>query len=179
MLDAKDIRSYIRTIPDFPVPGIQFRDLTTLFNSAEGFRLAIDRLVDHITPLQPDAVAAIDARGFILGGAVAYKVGLPFCTVRKAGKLPGSTISTKYELEYGEAELELHDDALSASHRVVLIDDLLATGGTAAAAVELIEKLGAEVVTAIFVVELPALGGREKLGGMGIDVHALCEFEGD
>ena len=179
MHETKQIRDYVRTIPDFPVPGVQFRDVTTLFNDATGFRMAIDGLANPYTAERLDVVVAMDARGFILGGAVAYKLGLPFVPIRKRGKLPGEKISMPYSLEYGEAEMEIHADALQAGARVLLIDDLLATGGTAEAGVKLIEKLGAEIVAAAFVIDLPDLGGRERLAALGIDVHTLCEFEGE
>jgi adenine phosphoribosyltransferase len=178
MHELKGVRDYIRTISDFPVPGVQFRDVTTLFGDATGFRLAIDGLANPYTAEKLDAVVAMDARGFILGGAVAYKLGLPFVPIRKRGKLPGLKISQPYTLEYGEDEMEIHADALPSGARVLLIDDLLATGGTAEAGVKLLEKLGAELVAAAFVIDLPDLGGRERLAGLGVDVHTLCAFEG-
>lgn len=179
MHETKEIRAYIRTIPDFPAPGVQFRDVTTLFGDATGFRLAIDGLANPYTASRLDAVVAMDARGFILGGAVAYKLGLPFVPIRKRGKLPGDKISQPYTLEYGEDEMEIHADALPAGARVLLIDDLLATGGTAEAGVRLLEKLGADLVAAAFVVDLPELGGRARLAAMGIDIHTLCAFDTD
>ncbi len=179
MHETKTVRDFIRTIPDFPVPGIQFRDVTTLFNDATGLRLTIDGLANPYTTENLDVVVGMDARGFILGGAVAYKLGLPFVAIRKAGKLPGSKISVSYTLEYGEAEMEIHDDAIQPGARVLLIDDLLATGGTAEAGVKLIEQLGGDIAAAAFVVDLPDLGGHKRLRDMGIDVHILCEFEGD
>jgi len=179
MAERKAVRDYIRTIPDFPVPGVQFRDITALLNDAAGFRLAVDQLAEPFAQSGIDAIVGIDARGFVFGGAVAYMLGLPFAPVRKAGKLPGETISVAYALEYGEAELEIHNDALSAGHHILLIDDLLATGGTAGAAVRLIEKLGGNVAAATFVIDLPDLGGRRRLESMGIDVRALCAFDGD
>jgi len=178
MSDKKTVRDYIRNIPDFPVPGVQFRDITALLNDAAGFRLAVDLLAEPFENSEIDAIVGIDARGFVFGGAVAYKLGLPFAPVRKAGKLPGETIRVAYALEYGEAELEIHNDALAAGHHILLIDDLLATGGTAEAAIKLIERLGGHVTAAIFVVDLPDLGGRRRLEAMGIDVRALCEFDG-
>ena len=178
MHEIKGVRDYIRTIPDFPVPGVQFRDVTTLFGDATGFRLAIDGLANPYTAEKLDAVVAMDARGFILGGAVAYKLGLPFVPIRKRGKLPGEKISQAYTLEYGKDEMEIHADALPSGARVLLIDDLLATGGTAEAGVKLLEKLGAELVAAAFVIDLPDLGGRQRLAGLGVDVHTLCAFEG-
>ncbi|MFK7942960.1 MAG: adenine phosphoribosyltransferase [Paracoccaceae bacterium] len=179
MHETKTVRDYIRTIPDFPVPGVQFRDVTTLFSDATGFRLAVDGMANPYTSEPLDVVVGMDARGFILGGAVAYKLGLPFVPIRKAGKLPGKTLKVAYQLEYGEAEMEIHDDALHAGSKVLLIDDLLATGGTAAAGVHLIEKLGGEIRAATFIIDLPDLGGSAKLKAMGIDLHVLCKFEGD
>lgn len=178
MSSRKTVRDYIRTIPDFPVPGVQFRDITALLNDAAGFRLTVDEMAAPFAGSNIDAIVGIDARGFVFGGALAYKMGLPFAPVRKAGKLPGQTIRIAYALEYGEAELEIHDDALHAGHHILLIDDLLATGGTAAAAIQLIERLGGHVSAAVFVIDLPDLGGRDRLDRMGIDVHALCTFEG-
>ncbi|MGF1502557.1 MAG: adenine phosphoribosyltransferase [Paracoccaceae bacterium] len=176
---TRPIESYIRTIPDFPVPGIQFRDVTTLFNDAEGFQRAVDALSDPYLDRHVDLIAAMDARGFILGGAMAYKLNLPFVPIRKKGKLPGTTLMEAYSLEYGEAVVEIHDDAFAAGARVALIDDLIATGGTAVAGVKLLERMGAEIVAASFVVDLPALGGRKRLTDMGLETHALCAFEGD
>ena len=179
MHETKTVRDYIRTIPDFPVPGVQFRDITTLFNDPTGFRLAIDGMANPYTAEDLDVVVGMDARGFILGGAVAYKLGLPFVPVRKAGKLPGATIKVAYELEYGAAEMEIHDDAIHAGSKVLLIDDLLATGGTAEAGVKLVEQVGGQIAAAAFIIDLPDLGGSAKLRGMGIDLHILCEFEGE
>lgn len=177
-MTARPLTDYIRTIPDFPVPGVQFRDVTTLFANAEGFRCAIDQLSEPYRGDGIDVVVAMDARGFILGGAVAYKLGLPFVPIRKKGKLPGPRLSEAYSLEYGEAIVEIHSDAFEAGKRVLLIDDLLATGGTAVAGVKLIERLGGHIVAASFVVDLPDLGGRKRLEALGIEVHALCAFEG-
>ena len=170
---------YIRTIPDFPVPGIQFRDVTTLFLEPAAFRRAVDELSAPYRDDGIDVIVAMDARGFILGGAVAYNLNLPFVPVRKKGKLPGKTIVEAYSLEYGEAVVEMHDDAIRDGARVLLIDDLLATGGTAVAGVKLIERLGGHIVAASFVVNLPDLGGEARLTEMGIEVHTLCAFEGD
>jgi len=178
-MTLKPLTDYIRTIPDFPVPGIQFRDITTLFQDAEGFRRAVDEICAPYAGDGIDVVVGMDARGFILGGAVAYKLGLPFVPIRKKGKLPGKTIVEAYSLEYGEAIVEIHDDAFQAGARVLLIDDLLATGGTAVAGVKLIERLGGHIVAASFVVNLPDLGGEKRLRAMGIEVHTLCAFEGD
>jgi adenine phosphoribosyltransferase len=178
-MTVKPLTDYIRTIPDFPVPGVQFRDVTTLFADAEGFRRAVDRLAEPYRDDGIDVVVAMDARGFILGGAVAYKLGLPFVPIRKKGKLPGRTIVEAYSLEYGDAIVEIHDDAFQAGARILLLDDLLATGGTAVAGVKLIERLGGHIVAASFVVNLPDLGGEKRLKSMGIEVHTLCAFEGD
>jgi adenine phosphoribosyltransferase len=176
---GKPLSDYIRTIPDFPVPGVQFRDVTTLFADAEGFRRAVDELAAPYHRDGIDVVVAMDARGFILGGAIAYNLGLPFVPIRKKGKLPGKTIVEAYSLEYGDAIVEIHDDAFQAGARVLLIDDLLATGGTAVAGVKLIERLGGHIVAASFVVNLPDLGGEKRLKAMGIEVHTLCAFEGE
>ena len=178
-MTQKPLTHYIRTIPDFPVPGIQFRDVTTLFAQPEAFRRAVDELTEPYRDNGIDAIVAMDARGFILGGAVAYNLSVPFVPIRKKGKLPGKTIVEAYSLEYGEAVVEIHDDAIRAGARVLLIDDLLATGGTAVAGVKLIERLGGHIVAASFVVNLPDLGGEKRLRDMGIEVHTLCAFEGD
>ena len=174
----KTVRDYIRTIPDFPHEGILFRDVTTLFQDARGFRLAVDQLLSPFVGEQIDLVAGLEARGFILGGAVAHQLSKGFVPVRKKGKLPGRTIAQDYKLEYGKATVEIHDDSLQPGERVLLVDDLLATGGTAEAGIRLIERLGAEVVGCAFVIDLPDLGGRKLLEGMGMDVHALTAFEG-
>ncbi|WP_127901112.1 adenine phosphoribosyltransferase [Solirhodobacter olei] len=174
----KTVKDYIRTIPDFPHEGILFRDVTTLFADPRGFRMAIDQLINPYAGARIDKVAALEARGFILGGAIAHQLSRGFVPIRKKGKLPGATIAQDYKLEYGEAIMELHDDALHASERVLLVDDLLATGGTAEAGIRLIERLGAEVVGCAFIIDLPELGGRKRLEAMGMPVHALCEFEG-
>ena len=178
-MTEKPLTDYIRTIPDFPVPGVQFRDVTTLFAEPVAFRRAIDDLVAPYRDDGIDVVVALDARGFVLGGAIAYNLGLPFVPIRKQGKLPGRTIVEAYSLEYGEAVMEMHDDASKAGARVLLIDDLLATGGTAVAGVKLIERLGGQIVAASFVVNLPDLGGEGRLKEMGIEVHTLCAFAGD
>ena len=175
---TKTVKDYIRTIADFPHEGILFRDVTTLFADARGFRMAIDQLVQPYAGQRIDKVAALEARGFILGGAIAHQLSRGFVPIRKKGKLPGTTIAQDYKLEYGEAIVEVHDDALAAGERVLLVDDLLATGGTAEAGIKLIERLGAEVVGCAVVVDLPDLGGRERLEAMGMNVHALCAFDG-
>ncbi|MGB8814067.1 MAG: adenine phosphoribosyltransferase [Paracoccaceae bacterium] len=174
----KTVKDYIRTIVDFPHEGILFRDVTTLFADARGFRMAIDQLLTPYAGMRIDKVTGLEARGFILGGAVAHQLSTGFIPIRKKGKLPGSTIAQSYTLEYGEAVVEIHDDALKPGEKVLLVDDLLATGGTAEAGIRLIERLGAEVVGCAFVVDLPDLGGRKKLEAMGMEVHALCAFEG-
>ena len=156
-----------------------FRDVTTLFSDPRGFRLAIDQLLHPYVGTKIDKIVGLEARGFILGGAIAHQLSLGFVPIRKKGKLPGKTIEQAYTLEYGEAVMEVHDDALQPGERVLLIDDLLATGGTAEAGIKLIERMGAEVMGCGFIIDLPALGGRKKLEGMGMDVHVLCEFEGD
>lgn len=174
----KTVKDYIRTIVDFPHEGILFRDVTTLFADPRGFRMAVDQLLAPYAGQRIDKVAGLEARGFILGGAVAHQLSTGFVPVRKKGKLPGATIAQAYTLEYGEAVVEVHQDAMSPGEKVLLVDDLLATGGTAEAGIRLIERLGAEVVGCAFVVDLPDLGGRKKLEAMGMEVHALCAFEG-
>lgn len=175
----KTVSDYIRTIPDFPHEGIMFRDVTTLFSDPRGFRLAIDQLLHPYVGTDIDVIIGLEARGFILGGAIAHQLSLGFVPIRKKGKLPGNTIEQAYKLEYGEAVVEIHEDALQAGQKVLLVDDLLATGGTAEAGIKLIERLGAQVVGCAFVIDLPDLGGRERLEALGMDVHALCAFEGD
>lgn len=174
----KGIRDYIRTIVDFPHEGILFRDVTTLFADARGFRMAIDQLLTPYAGMRIDKVAGLEARGFILGGAVAHQLSTGFVPIRKKGKLPGRTIAQGYSLEYGEGVMEIHDDALLGGERVLLVDDLLATGGTAESGIRLIERLGAVVVGCAFVIDLPELGGRRRLEALGMDVHTLCTFEG-
>jgi len=160
------VTDYIRTIPDFPHEGIMFRDVTTLFADRDGLRLAIEGLVTACEGLEIDTVAGLEARGFILGGALADRLGTGFVPIRKKGKLPGKTIEQAYSLEYGEAVVEIHDDALHAGQKVLLVDDLLATGGTARATTELLNQVGANVVGAAFLIELEGLGGREQLNGL-------------
>lgn len=174
----KTVQDYIRTIPDFPHEGIMFRDVTTLFGDARGFRMAVDQLLHPWMGQKIDKVVGLEARGFILGGAVAHQLAVGFVPVRKKGKLPGKTISTDYSLEYGQATVELHEDALKPGERVLIVDDLLATGGTCAAGIKLVQQLGAEVAGCAFVVDLPELGGRKVLEGLGMQVHTLCDFAG-
>lgn len=175
----KNVQDYIRTIPDFPHEGIMFRDVTTLFGDPRGFRMAIDQLLHPYAGQSIDKVVGLEARGFILGGAIAHQLSLGFVPIRKKGKLPGKTIAQDYTLEYGQATMEVHDDALQAGEKVLLVDDLLATGGTAEAGIKLIERMGAQVIGCAFVIDLPDLGGRANLEGMGMDVHTLCSFAGD
>jgi adenine phosphoribosyltransferase len=174
----KTVRDYIRTIVDFPHEGILFRDVTTLFADPRGFRMAVDQMLHPYAGRRIDKVAGLEARGFILGGAIAHQLGTGFVPIRKKGKLPGRTISQEYKLEYGEAIVEVHDDAIAPGETILLVDDLLATGGTAEAGIKLIERLGGNILSCAFIIDLPDLGGRKKLEGMGMDVHALCEFEG-
>ncbi len=173
-----DLRSVIRSIPDYPKPGIMFRDVTTLLADARGFRRAIDELVQPLAGAKIDKVAGIEARGFILGGATAHQLSVGFVPIRKKGKLPYKTIGERYELEYGVDEVEIHIDAVNPGEKVLLVDDLIATGGTASAAIKLLERTGADVVLCSFVVDLPDLGGADKLRAMGKQVAALVAFEG-
>ncbi|NHX27939.1 adenine phosphoribosyltransferase, partial [Escherichia coli] len=173
MPPRKTVKDYIRTIVDFPHEGIMFRDVTTLFADPRGFRMAIDQMLHPYAGMPIDKVVGLEARGFILGGAIAHQLSLGFVPVRKKGKLPGAVISEEYTLEYGEAVVEIHDDAIQPGERVLLVDDLLATGGTAEAGIKLIERLGGEIVGCAFVIDLPDLGGRARLEKMGMEVHAL------
>jgi len=174
-----DLKSVIRTIPDYPKPGVRFRDMTTLLADARGFRRAVDELVQPLAGQKIDKVAGIEARGFILGGAIAHQLSVGFVPVRKKGKLPYKTIAERYELEYGVDEVEIHVDAVTRGDKVLLVDDLIATGGTAGAAIRLLERAGAVIKLCAFVVDLPNLGGAAKLRSMGKDVVALVEFEGE
>ena len=174
----KSVKDYIRTIVDFPHEGIMFRDVTTLFADPRGFRMCIDQMLHPYAGQPIDKVVGLEARGFILGGAIAHQLGTGFVPVRKKGKLPGTTISQDYKLEYGEAIVEIHDDAIEAGERILVVDDLLATGGTAEAGIKLIERLGGDIVGCSFIVDLPELGGRKKLQSMNVDVQVLCEFDG-
>ncbi|MBK6597700.1 MAG: adenine phosphoribosyltransferase [Proteobacteria bacterium] len=166
----------IRVIPDYPQPGVQFRDITTLLNDAQAFAIIIRELVRPWRDAGIDKVAGIEARGFILGGAVAYGLGAGFVPIRKKGKLPHTTVSVAYSLEYGIDAIEMHTDAIRAGERVLLLDDLIATGGSAAAAVQLLRGVGANVIAAAFVIELPALGGSSKLTTDGVPIQALLSF---
>jgi adenine phosphoribosyltransferase len=173
-----NLASLIRTIPDYPKPGILFRDITTLLGDADGFRLAVDTLADRYRGRGISRVAGIEARGFILGGAVAHQIGAGFVPVRKQGKLPHDTLGHDYELEYGTDRVEIHVDAVLPGERVLLVDDLIATGGTAEAAATLLRRAGAVVAEACFVIDLPDLGGRARLEALGMRVFSLVEFPG-
>ncbi|MEE9333204.1 MAG: adenine phosphoribosyltransferase [Granulosicoccaceae bacterium] len=179
MQHSTDLKDYIRTIPDHPKPGILFRDVTTLFNNARGFRIAIDRLLHPYAGLEIDKVVALEARGFILGGAVAHQLALGFVPIRKSGKLPGNVLQEQYELEYGQDTMELHDDALIEGERVLIVDDLIATGGTCEAGIKLLRRAGVDIIGAAFIVDLPELGGRKKIEALDVPVHVLCNFDGD
>lgn len=178
MPPSREIKDYIRTIVDFPHEGIMFRDVTTLFVDPRGFRMAIDQLLLPYAGVRFDKVVGLEARGFILGGAVAHQLSAGFVPVRKKGKLPGAVISEEYQLEYGEAVVEVHDDAIEAGEKILLVDDLLATGGTAEAGIKLVERLGGEIIGCAFIVDLPDLGGRKRLEALGMDVHTLVEYGG-
>jgi adenine phosphoribosyltransferase len=171
------LKSRIRTIPDFPKPGIQFRDITTLLKDPFGFRKLVDDLVQPFAGKRVDAVAGIEARGFIIGGAVAHQLSTGFIPVRKKGKLPWDTIGQDYELEYGTDRVEIHRDAVGEGETVLIVDDLLATGGTALATLDLLRQAGADIVGCSFVVDLPDLGGRKRLEEQGVSVLTLVEFE--
>ena len=173
-----DLLDHIRTIPDYPKPGILFRDITTLLGHAGAFRRAIDELVQPYAGLKIDKIAGMEARGFILGGAVSHQLSAGFVPIRKKGKLPHRTVSIAYKLEYGEDEMEMHADALVKGERVLLVDDLIATGGTAEGAVKLLRNAGAELVEAAFVIDLPELGGAAKLRALDVPVRSLISFEG-
>lgn len=175
-LDLKDL---VRTIPDHPKAGIQFRDITTLLGHASGFRACVEGLVKPFTDQRVEAVAGIEARGFILGGAVADRLRCGFVPIRKKGKLPAKAIGQDYELEYGIDVIEVHEDAISPGEPVLLVDDLIATGGTAVAAVKLLRQLKADVIGAAFVIDLPDLGGCTRLAELGVECHTLISFEGD
>ncbi len=172
-----EIQDSIRTIPDYPRPGVQFRDITTLLGNARTFRRVIDELVEPWSVAKVDRVAGIEARGFILGGAVAHQLAAGFVPIRKKGKLPHSTVRVAYSLEYGIDEMEMHEDAVSRGERLILVDDLIATGGTAEAAVKLLRQLGAEILGACFVIDLPELGGSKRLTDLGVPVRTLVSFD--
>jgi adenine phosphoribosyltransferase len=173
------IKSRIRTVPHYPKQGVMFRDITTLLKDPVGFRVTINELVTRYAGVKIDRVAGIEARGFIVSAPLAYQLGLGFVPVRKKGKLPAETVGHDYELEYGTDRVEMHMDAVSQGERVLLVDDLIATGGTAGAACKLIESMGGKIVECCFIIDLPDLGGRARLEKHGQKVFALCEFEGD
>ena len=175
---SEDLRASIRTIADYPKPGILFRDITTLLGDARAFRRAVDELVQPYAGTRIDKVAGIEARGFILGGAVAHQLSAGFVPIRKKGKLPHTVVSIAYSLEYGLDEMEMHEDAVAPGERVLLVDDLIATGGTASAAVKLLKQLGADVAAACFVIDLPDLGGAAKIRDLGVAVRTLLQFAG-
>lgn len=172
------LASSIRTIPDYPKKGILFRDITTLLGDAKAFRRAVDELVQPWAGTKIDKVAGMEARGFILGGAVAHQLSAGFIPIRKKGKLPHTTVSIAYSLEYGVDEMEMHADAVAKGERVILVDDLIATGGTAEGAIKLLQRMGAEVVAACFVIDLPDLGGAKKIEALRVPVRTLVAFEG-
>lgn len=178
MTIEQELRSAIRTIPDYPKSGIMFRDITTLLGNPRAFRRAVDELVQPWAGTKMDKVAGMEARGFILGGAVAHQLSAGFVPIRKKGKLPHTTVSIAYSLEYGVDEMEMHTDAVVKGERVILVDDLIATGGTAEGAVKLLQKMGAEVVAACFVIDLPELGGAAKIEKLGVPVRTLVKFDG-
>jgi adenine phosphoribosyltransferase len=172
------LKDAIRTIPDYPRKGIMFRDITTLLADARAFRRAIDELVQPFAGSKVSKVAGIEARGFILGGAVAHQMSAGFVPIRKKGKLPHETVSIAYSLEYGVDQMEMHRDAVGRGEKVILVDDLIATGGTAEAACRLLTQMGAEIVAACFIIDLPELGGAKKIEKLGIPVRALMQFDG-
>jgi len=174
-----NIKSKIRTVPHFPKEGIMFRDITTLLADAQGLKDVVSALVERYKGSGIDVVCGIDARGFILGGVVAHELGVGFVPVRKKGKLPAETESVTYSLEYGTDTIEIHTDAVEKGQKVLIVDDLLATGGTSLGAAQLVEKLGGEVVEIAFIVDLPEVGGRKKLTDAGYKIFTLCEFEGE
>ena len=174
-----DFSKAVRSIPDHPKPGITFRDITTLLGNARAFRSAVDALVQPYAGVRIDKVAGIEARGFILGGAVAHQLSAGFVPLRKKGKLPWKTVGQDYALEYGTDRVEVHTDAIAPGEELLVVDDLIATGGTISAALDLIQHVGGRVVGCAFVIDLPDLGGSKRLRDRGVHVHALCEFEGD
>ena len=175
---ALDLEKSIRAIPDYPRAGIVFRDITTLLGDARAFRRTVDELVQPWAGSKIDQVAGIEARGFIIGGAVAHQLSAGFVPIRKRGKLPHETVRIAYSLEYGLDEMEMHRDAIRPGEKVILVDDLIATGGTAEAAVKLLNEIGADVIAAVFVIDLPDLGGSKKLERLGVPVRTLVEFSG-
>lgn len=173
------IKSRIRTIEHYPKEGIMYRDITTLLKDPVGFRVAINELVHRYTGMKIDKIAGIESRGFILGAPLAYALGVGFVPIRKKGKLPSDTIGQDYELEYGVDRIEIHTDAIEKGEKILLVDDLIATGGTAEAAIKLIQEMEGEVIECCFIIDLPDIGGRERLEALDQSVYSLCEFEGD
>ena len=176
--DLDFIRQQIRTVPDWPSPGVQFRDITPLLSSPKAFRVLIDQFVHRYFDARPTAIAGLDARGFIIGSVLAYELNIGFVPIRKKGKLPFTTVQESYELEYGSATVEIHTDAVGPQDRVVLIDDLIATGGTMLAGLRLLQRLGAEVIEGAAIVDLPELGGSDRIRAAGLPLHTLVSFEG-
>ena len=172
-----DLRSLIRDVPDFPKPGIVFKDITTLTKDPDGFRAAVDAIAERYADANVDLIVGIESRGFVFGAAVAYRMGLGFVPARKPGKLPASTVSAEYELEYGTDALEIHRDAIGKGQRILIVDDLLATGGTAAATAKLVSGLGGEIIAIAFLIDLAFLGGRDKLAGY--EVFSLIEYDSE
>jgi adenine phosphoribosyltransferase len=177
-LQSDYIRRHIRTVPDWPAPGVQFRDITPLLQNPKVFRVLIDEFVHRYFEVRPDAIAGLDARGFIIGAVVAYELNVGFVPIRKKGKLPYTTVEESYELEYGNATVEMHTDAVKPGDRVVLIDDLIATGGTMMAGKRLLERLGAKVIEGAAIVDLPELGGSDRLRAAGLPLFTLVDFAG-
>ncbi|MBT9490957.1 MAG: adenine phosphoribosyltransferase [Paucibacter sp.] len=175
---ADYIRSHIRTVPDWPAPGVQFRDITPLLSNPRVFRVLIDQFVHRYFDHRPSAIAGLDARGFIIGSVLAYELGVGFIPIRKKGKLPFTTVAESYELEYGSATVEIHSDAVKPGERIVLIDDLVATGGTMLAGARLLQRLGAELIECGAIVDLPELGGSAKLRAAGLPLFSLLDFDG-
>jgi adenine phosphoribosyltransferase len=173
------IKSLIRTVPHYPKQGVQFRDITTLLKDPLGLKVTVDELYKRYADLKIDKVVGVESRGFLIGTPLAYKLGVGFVPIRKQGKLPAETVGHDYELEYGSDRVEIHTDAVEKGERILLVDDLIATGGTAIASAALIEKLGGEVVECAFIIDLISLGGRKRLEAKGYKMFALCEFEGD
>jgi len=178
MTPSDYIRSHIRTVPDWPAPGVQFRDITPLLSNPRVFRVLIDQFVHRYFDTRPSAIAGLDARGFIMGSVLAYELNVGFVPIRKKGKLPFTTVQESYELEYGSAAVEMHTDAVGAGDRVVLIDDLIATGGTMLAGLRLLQRLGAQVIEGAAIVDLPELNGSQRLRAAGLPLFTLVDFGG-
>ena len=173
------IKSHIRTIKNYPIKGVMFRDITTLLNNSGGFRAAIDEFVNRYKDIKIDKIVAIESRGFLIGAPLAYLLNVGLVLIRKPGKLPSKTIDQDYELEYGTDRIEVHTDAINKGEKVLIVDDLIATGGTAEATVKLVKKMHGEIIECCFVIDLPDIGGRARLENMGQKVFTLCEFEGE